>query len=232
MTFSVSQKRIYIIVGLFAFAILAIVIRLFGVQIIDAEANRKAAAESRTISYNVMPRRGTIYDRNGNVLAYSKEARTIYADPTEVENAAETAGTLAQHLGGTASDYIDSLSDTSRRFVYIKRRVDMELANTIKAENLKGIYFQEDQKREYPYGRVAGQIIGACDIEGDGLCGLELYYDDILRGSTGKTVRQQGMYGMPIPGGILQETSVIDGQDIMLTIDVELQQKVEQYLEE
>ena len=120
----------------------------------------------------------------------------------------------------------------SKKFNYIKRRIDVEVAESLKSENLSGIFLEDDQKREYPYGRVAGQIIGACNIDGDGLCGIELYYDDILRGSTGKTVRQQGMKGMPIPGGTLQETAVIDGQDIMLTIDIELQQKVENYLEE
>ena len=232
MSFSVSQKRIYLIFGVFAIILFLIIVKLFTIQVIDADANRKAAIETRTISYNVSPRRGTIYDRNGNVLAYSKDARTVYANPSEIENATETAGILAKHLGGTASDYVDLINDSSRKFSYIKRRIELDVADSLKAENLKGIYFQEDQKREYPYGKTAGQVIGAVNFEGNGLCGIELYYDDVLRGSTGKTVRQQGMYGMPIPGGTLQETSVIDGQDIMLTLDVELQQKVEQYLEE
>lgn len=232
MTFSVSQKRIYVIFGIFAVVLILIVTKLFLLQIVEADANRKAAVETRTISYNVAPKRGTIYDRNGNILAYSKEARTVYANPSEVENATETAGILASHLGGTASDYIDLINDPSKKFSYIKRRIELDVSDALKAEELKGIYFQEDQKREYPYGETAGQIIGAVNFDGDGLCGIELYYDDVLRGSTGKTVRQQGMYGMPIPGGVLQETSVIDGQDIMLTIDVELQQKVEATLKD
>lgn len=231
MAFSVSHKRIYVIFVLFGIVMIAIICKLFFVQVIDADAKRKEAIETRTISYNTMPKRGTIYDRNGNVLAYSKEARTIYANPSEIENPLETAGVLSKHLGGAPEDYVDNLSDSEKKFAYVKRRVDLDVANNLKAESLVGIYFQEDQKREYPYGRCAGQIIGAVNIDGDGFCGVELYYDDILRGSTGKTVRQQGMFGMPIPGGVLQETAVIDGQDIMLTIDVELQQKVESTLE-
>lgn len=232
MNYSVSNNRILIIFLLFGILLAAIILKLFYVQIVDADAKRKAAEETRTISYNVQPKRGTIYDRNGNVLAYSKDAKTVYANPSEIEQVAETAGTLSSYLGGTVSDYLDKINDPERKFVYIKRRIDVDVADKLKAENLKGIYFQEDQKREYPYGRVAGQIIGALNVDGDGLCGIELYYDDVLRGSTGKTVRQQGMYGMPIPGGVLQETDVIDGQDIMLSIDVELQQRVEDYLEE
>lgn len=199
-------------------------------QIIDAEAKTKEAIATRTIRYDTLPKRGTIYDRNGNVLAYSEEAKTIYANPSEIENDNEVAEKLAKHLGGGASDYIDSLSNKDLKFSYVKRRVDVEKANLLKVEQITGIYFQEDQKRIYPYGEVAGQIIGAIDIDGNGLCGIELYYDDLLRGTSGRTIRQQGNEGMPIPGGVLQETQVIDGQDIMLSIDVEIQQKVEETL--
>lgn len=230
--FQVSQKRIYLILILFGVIIFAILLKLFWLQFIQADEFRKDAILTRTISYATQPKRGTIYDRNGNVLAYSKEAKTVYANPSEVENPEQTAAVLAKHLGGNTSDYVDLINNPSKKFNYIKRRIDVEVAESLKSENLSGIFLEDDQKREYPYGRVAGQIIGACNIDGDGLCGIELYYDDILRGSTGKTVRQQGMKGMPIPGGTLQETAVIDGQDIMLTIDIELQQKVENYLEE
>ena len=135
-------------------------------------------------------------------------------------------------MGGKESDYADLINDKSKKFVYIKRRIEVEDGDKLDNEKIKGIYVQEDQKRVYPYGRVAGQIVGACNIDGDGLCGLELYYDDVLRGSTGKTVRQQGNAGMPIPGGTVQETAVIDGQDIMITVDVELQQRLEDVLVE
>lgn len=227
MSFNVSPKRIYLALGLFGLVVLVIIFRLFYLQIIDAEAKTKEAIATRTIRYDVMPKRGAIYDRNGNVLAYSKEAKTIYANPSEIGNDEEVATKLAKVLGGSSSDYIDKINDKHLKFSYIKRRVEVDVAQQLKNENITGIYFQEDQKRVYPYGQIAGQIIGAINIDGDGLCGVELYYDDILRGSSGRTVRQQGNEGMPIPGGVLQETEVIDGQDIMLTIDVELQQKVE-----
>ena len=232
MTFNVSPKRIYACLAIFGIAILVIIGRLFFLQIIDAEAKTKEAIQSRTIRYETMPKRGTIYDRNGNVLAYSTEAKTVYANPSEIENDDEVANKLAKHLGGGASDYINKINNKELKFSYIKRRIDVEVADAIKAENIKGIYFQDDQKRIYPYGEVAGQIIGSINIDGVGLCGIELYYDDLLRGSTGRTIRQQGNQGMPIPGGVLQEISVIDGQDIMLTIDIDLQKKMEDTLVE
>lgn len=229
--YKVSLNRIKIILIIFLIMIALIFIRLVTLQIFEAQANTEAAIDTRTISYKVAPKRGTIYDRNGNVLAYSKEAKTVYANPSEIDNDNDTASKLAKHLGGDISDYTDMISDHSKKFVYIKRRIDTEVGDELNKENLKGIYLQEDQKRIYPYGRCAGQIIGACNIDGDGMCGLELYYDDVLRGSTGKTVRQQGNQGMPIPGGTLQEIAVIDGQDIMISVDVELQQKMEETLE-
>lgn len=232
MSFSVSQKRVLIVLAIFAAVLLIIIARLFFLQIVAASDLSKEAIESRTISYKVSPKRGTIYDRNGNVLAYSKDAKNVYANPSEIEDVKSTANTLAKILGGQIEDYVDKIDNQKLKFSYIKRRVDVEVADLIKAENLKGIYFEQDQKREYPYGRVAGQIIGCIDIDGNGLCGIEMYYDDVLRGSTGSTVKQQGNYGMPIPGGTLQDRAVINGQDIMLTVDVDLQQNLENKLEE
>lgn len=230
--FSLSNNRIRIILFIFLVMIICIIFKLITLQFIDADENKKEAIDTRTVSYKVAPKRGTIYDRNGNVLAYSKEAVTIYANPSEISSDGEVSAKLAKVLGDSASDYSDLISDKSKKFVYIKRKIDTELGEELKKEKLTGIYVQEDQKRVYPYGKVAGQIVGACNIDGDGLCGLELYYDDILRGSTGKTVRQQGNDGMPIPGGTVQETSVIDGQDIMTTVDIELQQHLENVIVE
>lgn len=231
MQFNVNSKRIYALLGFFAIIASVVLLRLFWIQIIDAEWLSKDAVQSRTVSYKIEPKRGTIYDRNGNVLAYSKDAYNVYSNPSEIQNVSEVANALAKHLGGSASDYIGKINDSSLKFSYIKRRVDVEVADAIKADKVTGIYFEDTQKRIYPYNRAAGQIIGAIDIDGNGLCGIELYYDDILKGSTGATVRQEGNHGMPIPGGVMQDRAVVDGQDIMLSIDIDLQQKVEDYLE-
>lgn len=230
--FKTSKSRVYFIIIFCAVIGIILIGRLFWLQIIDAEHNKKAAVQTRTISYKTYPKRGTIYDRNGNVLAYSKDAKTVYANPSEVDNVNETSEKLVQTIGGKASDYVDLLKDSNKKFVYIKRRIEVDQGKKVDELKLKGIYTQDDQKREYPYGQNAGQIVGACNFDGDGLCGLELYYDDVLRGTTGKTEKQQGLEGMPIPGGVVQNTKVVDGQDIMITIDIELQQKVEQVIQD
>ncbi|MDO5329424.1 MAG: penicillin-binding protein 2 [Coriobacteriia bacterium] len=225
-----TDNRIKIVIGVFLVVVIIVFFRLIWLQIIDAEPNKKAAIESRTVTYTTNPKRGTIYDRNGNVLAFSKEAKTIYANPSEIENVDSVAKDLSSELGGKIDDYKDLINDKNKKFVYIKRRLDIDKIDGLESKKIKGIYLIDDTKREYPYGEIAGQIVGTCNIDGDGLCGLELQYDDILRGSKGTTVVQQGQAGMPIPGGKVQETESVDGQDLMISIDIELQQKMQEYV--
>ena len=112
----------------------------------------------------------------------------------------------------------------------MKRKVDQDKGEEVQGLGLDGIYFLDDMKRVYPYGSTAGQILGLVDVDGNGQTGLELYYDSILKGEPGKLVLQQGAYGMPIPGGTEVDEPAKDGQDIILSIDIDMQQYVEERL--
>ena len=211
---------------LFAF----VALRLVWLQVFQARELSQAAEDRRTNVVTLHARRGTIYDRNGNVLAMSVECRTIYANPQDIENPARIAQILASRLGGTPNDYISDLTaDTT--FVYIRHKVDMEVADLIEKElgdeDLTGVYFLEDTKRVYPYGATAGQILGVVGIDGDGLTGLEYYYDDILRGEDGQMIVEQGIGGVPIAGGASQITEARNGTDIIISLDINLQEKAE-----
>ena len=133
----------------------------------------KRQQESRTANIETSPRRGTIYDRNGYVLATSVDATTIYANPYEVTYAKGEAKELAEILGGDAEAYEALLTKDDISFVYIKRKADVEVADRVKELKLAGIYFLSDTKREYPYGQIGGQVIGTVNIDGEGLTGLE-----------------------------------------------------------
>ena len=224
-----SSSRLPILLLIFA-AITAIFVgRLVYLQVIVADEYSEQAAASRTVVADLSPRRGTIYDRNGKVLATSVDATTIYVNPKEVEDASATANALSEVLGGEASDYRE-LIDQDTTFVYVKRKADVEVADTLREKGLAGVHFLEDTKRVYPYGQVGGQVLGFVNIDGEGVCGLELYYDDILRGSSGKLVVQQGAYGIPIPGGTEVEEPATDGQDIIVSIDIDMQEYLENRL--
>lgn len=206
-------------------------LRLFYLQVIVSGEYSANASEVRTISFDIAPHRGTIYDRNGTVLAVSVDATTIYCNPHEVTNADYEARKLAEVLGGEKQDYREMLEKDSTTFVYIKRQADVEVAERVKNLDLDGVYFISDSRREYPNGSIGGQVIGACDVDGNGICGLELQYDEILRGTPGVYSAERGVDGTPIPGGVHEDVAAVDGEDIMISLDITLQDCVERALE-
>lgn len=227
-----SSSRTAIVLVAFLVLALLFLVRLFYLQVVVADEYSTEAQEARTANIQATARRGTIYDRNGNILATSVPAMTIYANPKEVTDVATTVQELARILGGDEKDYREKIEQSDLTFVYIERKVDTDVAERVQELKLNGIYFLDDTKRVYPYGQVAGQIIGLVDIDGEGQTGLELYYDDILCGTDGKLVVERGVGGIPIPGGVREETPSEDGEDIILTIDVELQKYLETRLEQ
>ena len=223
------------LLGLLCVIVAAVALRLFWLQVIDGPRLASEAEGRRTNVVTLTARRGTIYDRNGKVLAMSVECQTIYANPKVVENASAVAQVLAQNLGGVASDYVGDLTaDTT--FRYIKRQVDQDVADKIKQElsdqGLAGIYYLKDSKRVYPYGSTGAQILGFVGSEGAGLSGLEYYYNDILTGTDGQMIMETGLGGTPIAGGTSEVTEAQNGTDIMLSIDIDLQEEAERIIAE
>lgn len=226
----VDSGRAFIPILLFAVVAALFLVRLVYLQVVMAPTYSAQAEEARTVGFDIEPRRGTIYDRNGTVLAVSVDATTIYANPSEVEDIRGTASALAGALGGEAADYESTLAANNTTFAFIKRKADTAVADQVRALELKGIYFIGESRREYPNGRVGAQVIGLTDIDGEGLTGLEYYYDDILSGTAGRYEAERGRDGTPIPGGVHEETPAVDGEDIMISLDIELQQSVEDRL--
>ena len=223
------------LLGLLCVIVAAVALRLFWLQVVDGPRLASEAESRRTNVVTLTARRGTIYDRNGKVLAMSVECQTIYANPKVVENASAVAQVLAQNLGGVASDYVGDLTaDTT--FRYIKRQVDQDVADKIKQElsdqGLAGIYYLKDSKRVYPYGSAGAQILGFVGSEGTGLSGLEYCYNDILTGTDGQMIMETGLGGTPIAGGTSEVTEAQNGTDIMLSIDIDLQEEAERIIAE
>ncbi|MEG0375439.1 MAG: penicillin-binding protein 2, partial [Raoultibacter sp.] len=229
-TMADGSNRAVVVLILFVMFALVFVGRLAYLQIIKADEYSAQAQEARTANIETSPRRGTIYDRNGYVLATSVEASTVYANPREVEDVTTTSAQLATLLGGEAKDYADKITQAEGTFVYIKRKAELDVANKVKELKLPGIYFIADTKRVYPYGQTGAQVVGFVGVDGDGLSGLELQYDEILQGTGGTLVVERGRDGTPIPGGVKEETSAVDGQDIIVSLDISLQEYMESRL--
>ncbi len=225
-----DSSKFKIIFIVFVVLTLVFFARLFYLQVIVSDEYSSQAQASRTISFDIPARRGTIYDRNGVVLATSVDATTVYCDPSEIADVSYAAAKIAETLGGKASDYTDVLGSDTATFAYVKRQADVEAAAKLEQLDIAGIYFIEDSRREYPNGAIGGQVIGVCDVDGNGLTGLELQYDEILKGTPGTYSAQRGRDGTPIPGGVTEDVPAVDGQDIMISIDIKLQDSVEQAL--
>ena len=218
-----------LLAGLFA----VVAMRLVWLQLIEGPSLSARAQAISTNQVTLSARRGTIYDRNGNVLAMSQECRTLYCNPKAIVDKATAATVLADKLGGEASDYYDTLSkDTT--FAYVKRQVDTSVAKDVLSElsskKIDGVYALTDMRRVYPYGAVAGQILGFIGTDGHGLSGLELQYDDVLSGTDGEMTMERGLDGNPIAGGAYDVTEATDGTDIVVSLDANIQQKAEEQL--
>ena len=209
--------------------------RLAWLQIFDAPNLAAGAREQTSNRVTLHAKRGTIYDRNGNALAVSVECKTIYANPKEVSDPSGVSNILVDLLGGEKSDYMDLLTEDTT-FIYISRQVDQEVAEEISSRlysaSLTGVYFLTDMKRVYPYGNVGAQIIGFVGVDGNGLSGLELYYDDVLTGVDGEMLFETGRDGTPVAGGASEVTEAIDGIDLVLGLDVDIQEAAEQIINE
>ncbi len=227
---SVSVRRVLCIVGIFVACALVILGRIFYLTVIVGPQNAEDALASRTVEVTLPAKRGTIYDRNGTVLATSVDAKTLYCNPTEVTDPQGEAQQLANLLGGDAQDYADLMQTSDTSFVYLYHKADESVADQIADLNLDGVHQLADSKRVYPCGQTAGQIVGMIDIDGNGLSGLELYYDDTLKGTDGSLLAERGASDLPIAGGLYQKEDAQDGHDVVISIDISLQASVEERL--
>ena len=128
--------------------------------------------------------------------------KTIYANPKEIEDPGEVSKLLSDALSLDIEDLYKKLSDSELGFIYIKRKVISEEASKIVELGIKGIYIQDESKRYYPQEYLAGSIIGFTGTDGNGLYGVELEYENILRGVDGRAEAEIDVFGNIIPGNI------------------------------
>lgn len=217
-----TGSRFLFLLGSFIFFFVIVAARLVYLQVVIAPAYAERAEEQRMKDIELAPRRGNIYDREGEPLAVSLEARTVYANPRAIEDPVGTAATLAKVLGGDPAEYEAKLRKETG-FVYIARKVDVARADVLEDLELTGIGFLDDSRRSYPSGELACQTLGFVGVDDEGLAGLEKYYDDLLAGVPGEILAERDPSLRPIPGGVMKSTEPVDGQNIVLTIDKDIQ---------
>ncbi len=208
-------------------ALLAVVAgRLTYIQIVQAKGLSATASQQRLRDLTLPPRRGSVFDREGQPLAVTTDAKTIYAVPSQVEDATATASAIARVLGGDKAYYLKQLK-RGGSFSYLARKVDLPRATALEKLGIDGICFIDDSRRTYPSGRLAGQVIGFVGVDDKGLAGIEKQYDSTLAGTAGRIVAERDPKGHLIPGSIVTSVDPVDGQDIYLTIDKDIQNQAE-----
>jgi len=227
----VNRKRIYFLFILFLIAFSLISYRLVSVQYLDASKYQAYAQYQHMGEFVLHSKRGKIMDRNGNELAVSLIEKTIYANPMEIEDPDETAIAISEVLDIGREELYGKLSDNDLGFVYIKRKISSQEASKVARLGIEGIYIQDESKRYYPQENLAAPIIGFTGTDGNGLYGIELEYETILRGVDGRAEAEKDVFGNIIPGNIKTYLEPVDGKDVMLTIDTQIQFIAEQSLE-
>ncbi|MBU1670173.1 MAG: penicillin-binding protein 2 [Actinobacteria bacterium] len=196
--------------------------RLVWLQVIKADRYSKLAAEQRDTVIDIAPRRGTVTDREGEILAISEDVTTVYATPYLVKSKSSTAGKIASVIGEDPAAVLEKLEADSG-FVYIARKLDRVLAEKLKKMDLPGIGYLEESKRFYPMGPLCAQLMGMVDVDNKGQVGLELYYEELLGGTRGEITLERDAAGNPIPGSEHLKQQSADGVDLQLTLDKDIQ---------
>jgi len=221
------QRRILMLLFTMLVGSVLLGTRLGYLQLWKNEFFQTKALEQRIQKIPIEGLRGTIYDRNGVPLAMSVSAHTVYAIPAEVENPQATAATLAGILDLDEEFILQRITKRSAT-EWLKKKVGEEQARQIIALDLPGIGVVPTSTRIYPYGSVAPQVLGFVGIDNQGLEGLELYYDDFLRGTPGQTVFERDAHGRALEDGVRGYLPGEKGGDLVLTIDIFLQRIAEE----
>ncbi len=222
------SKVLYIEAG-FLFVLFAIVLRLFYVQVIMAEHYRQIANIQHRERIDIPPKRSDIYDREGRILATNKRIEDFYAIKYLVTDIGKVDSVFCHHFGESRGYYADKIEKSST-FVFLKRGVELDIANQIIDLNLHGVEHQQSYRRVYPYGSCGAQVIGFCNIDNKGIEGLEKFYDDRLCGVPGQSIIFKDGKGHANPLLSYGGEEPIPGQDIVISIDIEFQSVVEKAL--
>lgn len=215
---------------------------LFHWQIVRGEEMRTAAMDQSLRSTTLPAMRGSIYDATGTkVLAQSADVWTVVLEPFFVagdENLRRTiASGLAPILDLDEEELYEKTGKKDSYYEVIKRKIETDTRDAVNqflVDNKidSGIRLIDDYKRYYPYGRVASNILGFTGMDGNGLEGLELYYDDELSGTPGRMVSARNGWNLDMPFEKEQMIPAEDGNDLVLTIDETVQSILKKYLAE
>lgn len=203
-------------------------VRLFWLQVVNYPKFARAAEAQHNVWIEIQPRRGTIYDCRGKVLAQDIDSYSYYIVPEKIEDKVQVARKLESLTG--SSDWRKKM-DVHPRFLWVARKTTPEQQLVFNKSGIPTLDSIIEPKRTYPNGDVGLAVLGRVDIDNHGISGIELQYDSLLSGKPGKALLKR--YGIKRTFLLNDESyqQPENGRDLVLTLDFDLQQIIEQELE-
>lgn len=226
-----KSRILYVFAG-FLFLWGGLILRAGYLQLIpDRRVTHLQERQFQTV-VTLQSRRGAVVDRKGRELALSMTAYSLYADPKLIESKKQVSRKVAKILGVGPEFVFSKIKNPERRFVWLMRQLSKEKMEKIKELDIRGLSFVEEYKRFYPNETLLSQTLGLVGSEGQGLEGLELGYDEYLRGNKKKISVRRDARGRPLIAEGMMFAENPDGAEIHLTVDAEIQHMLESELNE
>jgi cell division protein FtsI/penicillin-binding protein 2 len=225
-----KKERITFLFILFIIFYFLLIYRLYNIQVIQSNKFEEIAQQEHLTSFSIEGERGNIYDRNLKKLVVNVNVQSLFAIPPKIENPREAALKISLILNLETKEVLDKLNQ-KRPFVWIKRKLNETEVEEIKKLNLEGLDFLKESKRFYPKKYLASNLMGFVGIDNQGLEGLELFFDQELKGLPGLVVLERDASGGKIPLSIKELNTHRDGNSIVLTIDEVIQYITEEALD-
>ena len=224
MRFSRNRLKLnFLFLTIFSFVLFGsylFIQKVYSLQFIESDHFQDQALSYRERVEVLEAKRGTIYDKHFNVLASSIQSYNVAIRPNEI-NDLGFIKVLSPILGIDENKILNEITENSR-FFYLKRNVDFETGQKIKSWNYKGVHLEQSNKRNV-YDESTSNLIGLVDPDGNGIEGLELYFDNFLQGQNGELRYESAPNGAIIPQGEIKTIQPKHGEDLVLAIDSELQ---------
>lgn len=221
-----AKKRLLVFLFCAMFGYLLLLGRVAFIEFFRGAALQEMAYEQQTRDRLITPKRGSILDRNGAGIALTETVNAVSVIPVQVEKQEETARFLAEKLELEYAEVLEKMQQKVA-LVRIKTKVAPEIAAEIRAADYPGVEVDEDVRRVYPYAELAAQVIGFVGKDNQGIIGLEAKYDALLEGEQGKILTLTDSRGNEVDSE-QERIPPVDGQNLVTTIDVVMQQYAEQ----
>ncbi len=222
--------RMFVVVTCGVLVWFLLVSGLARIQIAEHDRFNTLAEKQHNLRVVIPFMRGRILDRRGTLLAGSISSPSVIANPAQIADAAAVSRVLGPLVGSYGDVLFERLSDRRKKFVWIRRKVDPALWESIEAKNLPGVYRIPEIDRVNPSGPLARQVVGSTDVDGVGLGGIEKQFDRLLRGTPGWQVLQRVPSSESRPVCTYPCRPPVNGCDIVLTLDSDMQSATESEL--